>query len=151
MKRRDLERKAEIDTLTAQKESKLRVLRSEEETQLKTQELANKAELLAIEVANKEKALRLEQGLLAVEQEVQMRRFAVESEQSEHRAKLGAVDDSLTRRRTETANLESPTLALVKNLPATMGGLKIHELNIGDDTLRRLAAGISGLIAQRAA
>jgi flotillin len=147
--RRDLQRKAEIETLNAHRESALRALKLDEDKRLKVLDYASKAELLAVEQANKEKALRLEHELLAVEQEVQKRRFAVEAEQREHRVKLGVLDDDLARRRTETANLESPTLALVKSLPDALGRLKVNELNVGDDSLRRLAAGISSLFASR--
>ncbi len=146
--RRDLQRKAEIETLNAQRESALRVLKMNEDKRLKIQEFAGKAELLAIEQANKEKALRLEHELLAVEQDVQARRFAVEAEQREHRVKLGTLDDGLDRRRTETANMENATLALVKNLPLAESGLKVNELNLGDDAMRRLIIGISSLMTQ---
>jgi hypothetical protein len=101
--------------------------------------------------ANKEKALRLEQEVLAVLEEVQTRRFAVEAAQREHQVKLGTLDDDLNRRRTETANMESTTLALVKNLPAVVSGMKVNELNLGDDTLRRLVNGVSGLFNQKPA
>lgn len=149
--RRDLQRKAEIEALNAQQESALRVLKMDEEKRLKVHDLASKAELLVIEQANREKALRLEHDLLAVEQDVQTRRFAVETEQREHKVKLGALDDDLARRRTETANLESPTLTLVKNLPAAVSGIKVNELNLGDDVLRRLVSGFSGLFAPKQA
>lgn len=145
--RRDLQRKAEIETLNAQREAALRVLKMDEEKRLKVQEFASKAELLAIEQANKEKALRLEQELLVVEQEVQTRRFAVEAEEHAHRVKLGSLDDDLARRRTETANRESATLAFVKTLPTVVNGLKVNELNVGDDALRQLATGISSLFS----
>ena len=149
--RRDLQRKAEIETLNAQRESALRVLKMDEEKRLKVHEFASKAELLAVEQANKEKALRLEQEVLAVLEEVQTRRFAVEASQREHQVKLGTLDDDLNRRRTETANMESTTLALVKNLPAVVSGMKVNELNLGDDTLRRLVNGVSGLFNQKPA
>ena len=97
------------------------------------------------------KTLRLEQELFAVEQEVQTRRFAVETGQREHQVKLGTLDDDLARRRTETANLESTPLACVKALPSVVNGLKVNELNLGDDTLRRLATGISSLFAPKPA
>ena len=104
--------------------------------------------MLVIDQANRERALRLEDELLAVERAVQTRRFAVEAEQREHRVKLGTLDDDLVRRRTETANMENATLALVKNLPLAVSGLKVNELNLGDDAMRQMINGISGLIAR---
>ena len=82
------------------------------------------------------------------ERDVQTRRFAVEAEQREHRVKLGTLDDGLDRRRTETANMENATLALVKNLPLAVRGLKVNELNLGDDAVRRLITGISSLMTR---
>jgi hypothetical protein len=146
--RRDLQRKAEIETLNAQRETALRVLKMGEDKRLKIQGSVDKAELLVIEQANRERALRLEDELLAVERAVQTRRFAVEAEQREHRVKLGTLDDDLVRRRTETANMENATLALVKNLPLAVSGLKVNELNLGDDAMRQMINGISGLIAR---
>ena len=146
--RRDLQRKAEIETLNAQRETALRVLKMGEDKRLKIQESADKAELLVIDQANRERALRLEDELLAVERAVQTRRFAVEAEQREHRVKLGTLDDDLVRRRTETANMENATLALVKNLPLAVSSLKVNELNLGDDAMRQMINGISGLIAR---
>jgi hypothetical protein len=119
-----------------------------EDKRLKIQESVDKAELLVIDQANRERALRLEDELLAVERAVQTRRFAVEAEQREHRVKLGTLDDDLVRRRTETANMENATLALVKNLPLAVSGLKVNELNLGDDAMRQMINGISGLIAR---
>ncbi len=147
--RRDLQRKAEIETLNAQREAALRVLKMDEEKHLKVHEFTGKAELLVIEQTNKEKALRLEDEILEVERDVQTRRFAVEAEQREHKVKLGTLDDDLARRRTETANMECTTLALVKNLPIAVSGLKVNELNLGDDALRRLMTGISSLLTQK--
>jgi hypothetical protein len=147
--RRDLQRKAEIETLNAQREVALRALKMDEEKRLKIQDFASKNELLAIEQANKEKALRLEHELLAVEQDVQTRRFAVEAEQRLHRVKLETLDDDLARRRTETTNMESPTLALVKSLPIAVSSLRVNELNLGDDAVRRLATGIGSLFASK--
>jgi hypothetical protein len=149
--RRDLQRKAEIETLNAQREVALRALKMDEEKRLKIQDFASKNELLAIEQANKEKALRLEHELLAVEQDVQTRRFAVEAEQRLHRVKLETLDDDLARRRTETTNMESPTLALVKSLPIAVSSLRVNELNLGDDAVRRLATGIGSLFASKQA
>ncbi len=149
--RRDLQRKGEIETLNAQREAGLRALKMDEEKRLKVREFAARAELLVIEQTNKEKALRLEQAFLEVEQQVQARRFAVEAEQRVHKVKLGTLDDDLARRRTETANMESTTLALVKSLPIAAASLKVNELNLGDSTLRGLMAGISGLFTPKQA
>jgi flotillin len=146
--RRDLQRKAEIETLNAQSETALRVLKMGEDKRLKIQESVDKAELLVIEQANRERALRLEDELLSVERAVQTRRFAFEAEQRKHRVKLGTLDDDLVRRRTETANMENATLALVKNLHLAVSGLKVNELNLGDDAMRQMINSLSGLIAR---
>jgi hypothetical protein len=86
---------------------------------------------------------------LALEQEVQTRRFAVEAGRAEHKVKLGTLDDDLARRRTKTANMENATLALVKNLPAAVNGLKVNELNLGDDVVHRLVTGITSLFTPK--
>ena len=138
-KRKESERKAELDALNARTAAELAALKQRQEKEQRLRELADEAELAAAQHANKEKALRLEEKLNEVERDTQEKRFALETDRSTHTAALAATADDTDRRKIETANLADARLAFIKELPTALGSLAVQELNLGDNMLARLA------------
>lgn len=144
-KRRESEREAEIDAISARAAAELDALKDREESKLKAQRLALGAELAESEHASREKMLRLDEKLDAVERQAQGERHTLETERQCHTAALAKVRDAMERGRIETANLASPTLAFVEKLPDALGMLALKQLSLGDDALRQLADGMLAL------
>jgi flotillin len=142
-------RKAEIDALNARAAAELAALKEQQDTDLKMRRLRQAEELARIEHANREKLLRLDEQTRLTERETQKARHAVEIEKQEHLAAIAAQQDRMERQRIETANLASPALALVENLAAAAGALKVNELNLGDNTLTRIANGLAAFTGSK--
>ena len=138
-KRKESERKAELDAMNTRAAAELAALKQSQEKEQRLRELAHEAELAEARHANKEKALRLEEKLNEVERDAQEKRFALETDRSKHTAALAAAADETDRRKIETANLADARLAFIKELPAALGSLAVQELNLGDNMLARLA------------
>jgi hypothetical protein len=90
--------------------------------------------------------LRLEEQFIAVERAVQQKRFEAQVERKKHQLQVNEMDETMSRRRIETANVQDVKLALVNHLPAIAGSLQIKELNITQDTVARLGQALSGLL-----
>jgi hypothetical protein len=85
-----------------------------------------------------------------VEREVHQERFEAEAESKKHQVELSELDDTMARRRIETANEADATLALVNHLPAVAAALQIKELNITEDTVARLGRSLSEMVTKAA-
>lgn len=150
---------SELSTAETEREIAERKLAGRQEMAVKEQEFARReldrkseSDRLRMAAEIETRALRLghEKDLVASERALHDARAALETTQRQHVAALGLIDDDLKRRQIETANAENPTLALVKALPAVAGSLQIHELNVGDDLMRRLGRGLAGLTGKEA-
>jgi len=111
--RRDLERKSEAARIKIAADSQLQAFRLEQQRELVT----------------KEEILHTAQAVL-------------ETERHRHKAALATIEDETRRRQIETSNTESRDLALVKEMSAALGALKVHELNLGDASLSTLVRGL---------
>ncbi len=138
-RRKESERKAELDAMNARAAATLAALTESQEQERRLRELVHETELAVARHANKEQALRLEEKLNEVEREAQEKRFALETDRSTHTAALAAAADDTDRRKIETANLADARLAFIKALPTALGSLAVQELNLGDNMLARLA------------
>ncbi len=148
--RRETARITELEQAKSKADAELRAFKMDETKKLKAHEFVNATELLAAEHENKKAAFKLERERIAVERDVQADRFTFETAQKEHQAKVGGIEDRVTRQRIETANTESAALSLVKALPEIASALQVKELNIRDDTLARMAGEVTRLIAREA-
>jgi flotillin len=136
-KRRDSERKAELEKISARTAAELETLRLTQQTTFTANQLAAELELTGVRRANREQELRLEERQNLLEREAQEARFAVEIGSRKHENALDEIRDGIERRRIQTANLADPALALIKQLPEALGSLSPNQLNIGDDMLTR--------------
>jgi hypothetical protein len=144
----------ESETSAAETERQIaeRRLKEREEMAIKESEFArrdaerkNEAERGKIAAKAALDALRLEheKDLVASEQALHEARATLEAKKHQDAAALGVIDDELKRRQLETANQESPKLALVKGLPALAASLKVHELNVREDTVMALGRALA--------
>jgi flotillin len=117
--RRDLERKSEADRI----------------------KIAADAQLQAFRLSQKQELVAREESLHAAQ-------VALEIERQRHKAALALIEDDTRRRQIETSNTEDPGLALVRQMPAAIGALKVNQLNLGDETLRALVQGIARAVGK---
>jgi len=101
---------------------------AERKNEVERQKIAAEAELNALR-------MRHETDLIASEQALHEVRTVMETKKHQDEAALGVIDDELKRRQIETANGENPILALVKGLPGLAASLKVHKLNVREDTV----------------
>jgi len=146
--RREAERKAEMNRIAATAAAELEALQRTQRKEAAIAEFALQIETAGAETLKKKEVLRLEEQVIAVEREVQKERAAAEVVRKEHQVRLSEMDDSLARRRIETANGADAALALVNLLPAVAGALDIKELNITEDTVGRLGRALSELLGK---
>jgi hypothetical protein len=108
-------------------------------------ERKSEAERLKIATDSQLQAIRLEhqRELVAREQDLHTAQSTLETERQHHKAALAAIEDETRRRQIETSNTEDRTLALVKQMPAALGALKVNELNLGNASLRALVRSLS--------
>jgi flotillin len=148
--RREVERKAEMDRLAATTAAELAVLERSQRQEAAIAEFASQIETARAETLKKKAILRLEQQVVAVEREVEEERFEAEAESKKHDVELGEMDETMARRRIETANAADLALALVNHLPAIAGALQIKELNLTEDTVTCLGRALSELLYKAA-
>jgi flotillin len=146
---------SESNVLVTEKQLAERRLAQNEEMALKEQEFARRelerrseAERLKIAAEARLQGLRLDQQreLLSREQSLHTAQAALEIERQRHKAALAAIEDESRRRHIETANLEDPSLALVRQMPAALGALKVHELHLSEISLGALTRGLNSLL-----
>jgi len=113
-----------------------------QEQEFERRELERKkaVEQLKIAAETELQATRLDhqRELVAREEEFQKAQAVLAMERHRHEAALAAIDDETRRRQIATSNLEDHALALVRQIPAALGALKVNELNIGDTWLNSL-------------
>jgi len=149
-RRRELERRGEMERLAATAAVELEVLKRAQRQAATLADCASQVETAAAETLKTRRVLQLERRVIAVERQVQEERFGVEAERKEHQVQLDALDDTMARRRIETANGADAALALVNQLPAIAGALRINELNLTEDTVARLGRGLSEFLTKAA-
>ena len=115
--RRDLERTSEAQRLKISADSEVQAAKLDHQRQL---------------VANEE-GLHAAQAALAIERQ-------------SHQAALAAIEDKTKRMQIETSNTEDHGLALVRQMPALLGALKVNELNLGENTLGKLMRGVEEVV-----
>ena len=100
----------------------------------------SEAERLKISVEADLQATRLDhqRELVAREEELHKVQAILATERQRHVAALAVIDDETQRRQISTSNLEDRALALVRQIPAALGALKVNELNLGDTALQSL-------------
>jgi flotillin len=117
-----------------------------QEREFERRDLERKSEAVRIKITadSQLQAFRLDQQreLVTKEETLHIAQAALEAERHRHRAALAAIEDETRRRQIETSNTESRDLALVKQISAALGGLKVHELNLGDASLSTLMRGL---------
>jgi flotillin len=112
--RRELERKSEAERL----------------------KVAAEAQLQAVRLDHQRELVAREEGLHAAQ-------AALETDRQRLKATLAAIEDDTRRRQIETSNTEDRALALVKQMPAALGALKVNELNLNNASLRALVRTLS--------
>ena len=142
---------SETSALEAEKELAERRLARKEDMALKEREFERKelertseAERLKIAAETQLRALRLDQQreLVMCEESLHAAQAALETERQRHKSALAEIEDVSRRREIETANMEDPRLALVRQMPAALGALKVNELNLSEVSLRALVRGL---------
>jgi hypothetical protein len=144
--RRELERKAETEHLAATASAALEALKQTQRKEAAIADFAGQIEVAAAEALKRQDAFRLEEQLLAVQHEVWKKQFIADTERKQHQVRLSEMDDSVTRRRIDTANQADAALALIRHLPAIAGALRVRELNITEDAVARLGRSLSDLL-----
>jgi regulator of protease activity HflC (stomatin/prohibitin superfamily) len=146
---------SETSVLATEKQLAERRLAQKEEMALKEQEYARRelerqseAERLKITTEAQLQALRLDQQreLLGREESLDAAQAALETRRQRHKADLAAIEDESRRLQIETANMEDPSLALLRQMPAALGALKVHELHLSEISLRSLMRGLKSLL-----
>ena len=116
---RDLERKSEAQRLKISADAEVQATKLDRQRQL---------------VANEE-SLHAAQATLAIERQ-------------RHQAALAAIEDETRRRQIQISNTEDHGLALVRQMPALLGALKVNELNVGEDTIGKLMRSVDHLLGR---
>jgi len=136
----------ETERLLAEKRlaQKEQIALHEQEFELRELQRHSEAERLKIAAEAQLQATRLDhqRELVAREESLHTAQAALTTERQRHKATLALIEDETRRKQIETANTEDHTLALVKQLPAALGALKVNELNLSDDSLRLLVRGL---------
>ncbi len=148
---------SETSALETEKQLAERRLARKEEMALKEQEFERRdlerkseGERLKISAETQLQALRLDQQreLVVREESLHAAQAALETLRQRHKAALLEIEDVSRRRQIETSNMEDRTLALVRQMPAALGALKVHELNLSDASLRELLHSLSAALGQ---
>jgi hypothetical protein len=143
---------SEISTLETDKELAERRLAQKEAIALQEREFERRdlerrgeAERIKIAADAQLQLFRLDQQreLVATEQSLHAAQAALETDRQRHKAALAVIEDETRRRQIATANTEEPTLALVRQMSAAVGALKVNQLNLGDDSLRLLVQSVT--------
>ncbi len=147
---------SEMSALETEKQLAERRLAQKEEMALKEQEFQRRdlerkreAEQLKISAEAQLQGLRLDQQreLVAREESLHAVQAALETERQRHKAVLAEIDDGSQRRQIETSNMEDPSLALIRQMPAALAALKVNELNLSDASLRELLHSLRSALA----
>jgi hypothetical protein len=137
----------ETDKQVAEYRLTQREAMAQQEREFERRELERRSEAERIKIAADAKlqAFRLDQqrDLVTKEESLHAAQAALGTERQRHKAALAAIEDEIRRREIETSNTEAPALALVKQLPAAIGALKVNQLNLGDDSLRLVLQGLA--------
>ncbi len=148
---------SETSALETEKQLAERRLARKEEMAFKEQEFERRdlerkseAERLKISAETQLQALRLDQQreLVVREESLHAAQAALETLRQRHKAALLEIEDVSRRKQIETSNMEDRTLALVRQMPAALGALKVHELNLSDASLRELLHSLSAALGQ---
>jgi hypothetical protein len=113
-------------------------------------ERQSEAERLKIAAETQLHALRLEQQreLVVREETLHAAQAALETERQRHKSTLAEIEDVSRRRQIETANMEDPRLAVVRQMPAALGALKVNELNLSEISVRSLVRGLKTALSR---
>lgn len=126
-----------------------------QEREFERRELERKSETERLKIAAEAQlqAARLDHQmqLVAREEELHKAQAALATERHRHAAALAAIEDATRRKQIETSNMEDRTLALVRQMPAAFGALKVNQLNLGDISLHTLVRGVSQALDSSAA
>ena len=111
-------------------------------------ERKSEAERLKIVAESQLQATRLDhqRDLVALEEELHKAQAALATERHRHAAALAVIEDATRRKQIDTSNMEDRTLALVRQIPAALGALKVNQLNLGDTSLHTLLRGLSRVL-----
>ncbi len=123
-KRRELERKSELNRLTL-----------EEQKAMKLQEMANQLALSEVTERNRQKSAALGLQTLEAERSLETARMTLATQKKEKDVELGRLDLDLVKERIAANNTENPQHMLYQKLPEIAAALQINELNIGQDQL----------------
>ena len=125
----------------------------EQEFERRELERKSEAERLKISVDAHLQATRLDhqRELVAREEELHKVQAILATERHRHVAALAVIDDETQRRQISTSNLEDRALALVRQIPAALGALKVNELNLGDTWLHSLMRDLNRAIGNSSA
>jgi flotillin len=121
-------------------------LEEAKETARREREIARLDSDLALVRAREEHqrdALAANEALIGIEESLEVRRHQTERLRGEQRDRLAVIDDAITRRGIETANLKDRGRLLVEALPDVVAGLNVGTVNLGDPPL---VAGVQSLI-----
>jgi hypothetical protein len=118
-----------------------------QEGEFERRELERKSEAERLRIAAEAlvQAARLDhqRELVAREEELHKAQAALATERHRHAAALAVIEDATRRQQIDTSNMEDRTLALVRQIPAALGALKVNQLNLGDISLDTLVRGLS--------
>jgi flotillin len=134
----------------AQKE---RIALQEQEFERRELERKSESERLKISAEAELQATRLghQREVVAREEELHKVQAILTTERHRHTAALAIIDDETRRRQISTSNLEDPALALVRQIPAALGALKVNELNLGDTWLHSLVRDLNRALGNSSA
>lgn len=131
-KRKELERKAELDKLTLASQ-----------LEMKIQEVASRTTLLEREEVAKQQQASMQLKTLEAEQTLLDAQRAKERLAHEHGLELKRQDNEFQKAQIEVTNSESTAHLLYKVLPQVAGALKVSQLNIGQETLQSVLTELS--------
>jgi flotillin len=139
-----------VEKRLAQKEQ---IALQEQEFERRELERKKAAERLKISADAELQATRLDhqRELVAREERLHEAQAILATARHRHIATLAAIDDETRRSQISTSNLEDRALALVRQIPAALGALKVNELNLGDTWLHSLMRDLNRAIGNSSA
>jgi hypothetical protein len=137
-KRKDFDRKNELDKMAIEKESEIHRLKATELLQQNKVEKQNELELFETEQTNKQLKFQAELATLDSERKLTADKIELRKLVTESNEKLKRMEIVTQKERIEVENSEDATHLLYKKMADILGSLNINEINLGKTDLQQI-------------
>lgn len=142
-KKKELDRKLEIETLSIKQKSEISKLNLEEQKNEKLQQSANEIKLFEQSEQNKRKMAALQLETLEAQKALEILKAEIELAKKEREVAYSKMDLDVKKESIEISNLEEKHTVLFKNLTEIAKSLKINEINVSNDNISNLIKNIN--------